>query len=131
VLTLFAFSSDNGRRPRGEVARIFALLRRFLRAAATRRATRRATRLATAGDATRAGFARCVAPGLAVADVDLFLRPDGERRLSDFLRWESAYAERVVLDRLWPDVAGGDLATALAEFRARDRRFGRVAAGAG
>jgi undecaprenyl diphosphate synthase len=63
-----------------------------------------------------------------VPDVDLFLRPGGERRLSDFLLWESAYAELVFTDRRWPDFDRADLEAALADYRARDRRFGAVPA---
>jgi undecaprenyl diphosphate synthase len=66
-----------------------------------------------------------------VADVDLLIRTSGEQRLSDFLLWECAYAELVFTDRLWPDFTGRDLAQAMAEYRQRERRFGRVeAAGA-
>ena len=59
-------------------------------------------------------------------DVDLLVRTGGEQRLSDFLLWESAYAELVFSDKLWPDWEAADLAAALAEFRSRDRRFGRL-----
>ncbi len=61
-------------------------------------------------------------------DVDLLIRTGGERRLSDFLLWECAYAELLFTDRMWPDFRGEDLAAAVREFHARDRRFGRVAA---
>ncbi len=61
-----------------------------------------------------------------VGAVDLLVRTGGERRLSDFLLWESAYAELCFTDRLWPDFAGTDLESAVAEFRRRERRFGRV-----
>jgi undecaprenyl diphosphate synthase len=60
--------------------------------------------------------------------VDLVIRTGGERRLSDFLLWESAYAELVFLDLMWPDFTASHLDAALAEFRARDRRFGGLAA---
>lgn len=66
------------------------------------------------------------AGGPRVPDVGLVLRPGGERRLSDFLLWESAYAEPVFLDAMWPDVGSDELAAALVEFRSRDRRFGTV-----
>ncbi len=56
--------------------------------------------------------------------VDLLIRTGGERRLSDFLLWESAYAELVFTPCLWPDFGAEELAGALAEFRQRDRRFG-------
>jgi len=57
-------------------------------------------------------------------DVDLLIRTSGEQRLSDFLLWESAYAEFVFLPVLWPDFDGRHLEAALVEFRGRDRRFG-------
>jgi undecaprenyl diphosphate synthase len=63
-------------------------------------------------------------------DVDLLIRPGGERRLSDFLLWECAYAELVFLPVLWPDFSRTDLEGALAEFARRERRFGRLAAAA-
>jgi undecaprenyl diphosphate synthase len=62
------------------------------------------------------------------ADVDLVIRTGGERRLSDFLLWESAYAELHFTDVMWPDFAERDLHAALADFAARDRRFGALAA---
>jgi undecaprenyl diphosphate synthase len=58
--------------------------------------------------------------------VDLVIRTSGEQRLSDFLLWESAYAELIFTERFWPDFAGEDLARAVEAFRARDRRFGRI-----
>jgi undecaprenyl diphosphate synthase len=57
-------------------------------------------------------------------DVDLLIRSGGEKRLSDFLLWEAAYAELHFVDTLWPDFAADDLAAALADFHRRDRRFG-------
>jgi undecaprenyl diphosphate synthase len=59
-------------------------------------------------------------------DIDLLIRTGGELRLSDFMLWESAYAELIFTDRLWPDFKGTDLVAALCEFRTRDRRFGRI-----
>jgi undecaprenyl diphosphate synthase len=61
-------------------------------------------------------------------DVDLLIRTAGERRLSDFLLWECAYAEFVFTPRLWPDFAEADLADALADFRSRTRTFGAIPA---
>jgi undecaprenyl diphosphate synthase len=58
--------------------------------------------------------------------VDLVIRTGGERRLSDFLLWECAYAELVFSPRMWPDFTEADLAAAVREFRGRDRRFGAV-----
>lgn len=59
-------------------------------------------------------------------DVDLLIRTGGEQRLSDFLLWECAYAELYFTDLMWPDFDAADLAAAVREYRARDRRFGRV-----
>ncbi|MGP4016423.1 isoprenyl transferase [Saccharopolyspora sp. 5N708] len=57
-------------------------------------------------------------------DVDLFIRPSGERRTSNFLLWQSAYAELVFQDTLFPDVDRRHLWRACEEFARRDRRFG-------
>jgi undecaprenyl diphosphate synthase len=170
TLTLYAFSSDNWRRPAREVGTLLALFERYLameaaecarrgirlsvlgrrdrlpasllRAiesaeTATARGGGLALRLAVdyssrdaildaahrmSGPPTREAFARA----LAVPDVDLLIRTGGERRLSDFLLWESAYAELVFLDRMWPDFDASDLEAALREFHARERRFGRI-----
>jgi len=176
TLTLFAFSSDNWRRPQAEVATLMELLRRYLRGevrrladsgtrltvigrrdrlpeglseqiAAAERATASGTRLtlrvaidyssrdAIADAATRwlgdrspsrAAFGRLLAARScdACADVDLLIRSGGEKRLSDFLLWESAYAELRFVDTLWPDFDGDDLAAAIADFHRRERRFG-------
>jgi undecaprenyl diphosphate synthase len=56
--------------------------------------------------------------------VDLIIRTSGERRLSNFLLWEAAYAELVFQDVLWPDYGAEALRAALDEYRARDRRYG-------
>ena len=58
--------------------------------------------------------------------VDLVLRPSGEYRLSNFLIWQSAYAEFVFMDVLWPDFKEEDLDRAFEEYARRDRRFGGV-----
>ena len=58
--------------------------------------------------------------------VDLILRPSGEYRLSNFLIWQSAYAEFVFMDVLWPDFSEQDLDRAFEEYARRDRRFGGV-----
>ena len=57
-------------------------------------------------------------------DVDLFLRPSGEQRTSNFLLWQSAYAEMVYQDVLFPDFTKQDLWDAVLEYAKRDRRFG-------
>ncbi|MDN6158467.1 isoprenyl transferase [Brevibacterium sp.] len=59
-----------------------------------------------------------------VPDVDLFLRSSGEQRTSNFLLWQSAYAEMVFQNVLWPDVDRRTLWTAIEEYARRDRRFG-------
>jgi undecaprenyl diphosphate synthase len=57
-------------------------------------------------------------------DVDLFIRSSGEHRISNFLLWQSAYAEFVFLDVLWPDFDRRHLWQAITEFTQRHRRFG-------
>lgn len=59
-------------------------------------------------------------------DVDIFLRPSGELRTSNFMLWQSAYAEFVFQDVLFPDFTKGHLWAAIEQFAARDRRFGGV-----
>lgn len=59
-------------------------------------------------------------------DVDLLIRTGGEQRLSDFMLWECAYAEFFFTKRMWPDFDAVDLEEAIAEFHARERRFGRI-----
>jgi len=175
TLTLFAFSSDNWRRPRDEVGALMSLLRRYLQAELARLldndvrltvigrrdrlpdglanaiadAERRSAagmrlhlriaidysaRDAIAGAAaawrlerppSRGEFSRLLA-GDAHHDVDLLIRTSGEKRLSDFLLWEAAYAELCFLDTLWPDFGADDLRAALADFHGRERRFGAL-----
>lgn len=179
TLTLFAFSSDNWKRPPGEVRGLMALFREFLRSearplaergvrlsvigrrdrlpASVRRAAAVAEAVTAGGSrlhlrvavdysardailraarglrgpagATRAVFARRL--GLAYGsggapDVDLLIRTGGERRLSDFLLWESAYAELWFTARMWPDFSPADLAAAVTDFQRRERRFGAL-----
>lgn len=57
-------------------------------------------------------------------DVDLFIRSSGETRISNFLLWQSAYAEFVFLDVLWPDFSRKDLWAAIEQYSKRNRRFG-------
>lgn len=59
-------------------------------------------------------------------DPDLVIRPSGEYRISNFLLWQSAYTEFIILDKLWPDFSTHDLDMALVEFSNRNRRFGGV-----
>ncbi len=164
TLTVYAFSSDNWRRPRAEVAALMLLFRHYLteeveeclrkgvRLSAigrrdrlpgfltplieeAERRTRGGDRLhlrlaldysareaivrAAAGARTREAFSQALGP-----DVDLLIRTAGERRLSDFLLWEAAYAELVFADELWPDFDAACLDRALQQFRSRERRFG-------
>ena len=181
-LTLYAFSSDNWRRPAAEVTSIFWLLRAFLRLeasrlrqkgarlevigrrdrlpAAARHEIEKAERATAAGQglhlrvaidySSRDAIARaalCAADAVGAdrsfslellgpmltqmlttdcGDVDLLIRTGGEKRLSDFLLWECAYAELFFTDRMWPEFNESDLDGALAEFRHRERRFGAV-----
>jgi undecaprenyl diphosphate synthase len=183
-LTLYAFSSDNWRRPAPEVQYIFWLLRAFLRLE-MERLRQRGARLQVIGrrdrlpepvlriiekteSATAAGsrIHICVAIDYSSRDaiaraavsatadlvnqqppspdllgsllqqafaaqggeVDLLIRTGGEKRLSDFLLWESAYAELLFTDSMWPDFAEADLDAAVEEFTRRERRFGGVLA---
>ena len=75
------------------------------------------------GCVTRAALSRETGP-----DVDLLIRTSGEQRLSDFLLWESAYAEIIFSPRLWPEFGREDLAEAIEWFQRRDRRYGRLGA---
>jgi undecaprenyl diphosphate synthase len=59
-------------------------------------------------------------------DVDLFLRSSGEQRTSNFLPWQSVYAEFVFMDVLWPDMTPKQLWKAIEEYSSRDRRFGKA-----
>jgi len=168
ILTLFAFSSDNWRRPTAEVDSLMDLLRQYLQQE-TERAIANGVRIeaigrrdrlepslrtaiqesenATAGgrklhlriavDYSARGSILAAArtlrdlsyDSLASAlgpPVDLLIRTGGERRLSDFLLWESAYAELVFSRVMWPDFGPDNLAAAVREFRGRERRFGAV-----
>ena len=152
ALTLYAFSADNWKRPASEVAALMRLFARYLRTetprllkngvrlevvgrrdrlpaplvaaiGAAERATARGTglRLRLAVDYS-ARWA--IGAGVVLPDVDLLIRTGGERRLSDFLLWESAYAELHFVETMWPDFGPAELAAAVAEFHARERRFG-------
>ncbi|HEY7894770.1 MAG TPA: di-trans,poly-cis-decaprenylcistransferase [Gemmatimonadaceae bacterium] len=63
-------------------------------------------------------------PCARAGDVDLLVRTGGERRLSDFLLWECAYAELWFSDIMWPAFTAADLAAAVSDFHGRERRFG-------
>ncbi len=76
-----------------------------------------------AAPATEEEFRRCLyAPEMH--DPDVIIRTSGERRLSNYLLWQSAYSELVFRDELWPDFTRAALEESLAEFSARRRRFG-------
>jgi undecaprenyl diphosphate synthase len=178
TLTLYAFSSDNWRRPRGEVDNLMFLFQKYLDSECAD-LTDRGVRLSVIGrrdripdslrrrivhveectsegtslhlriamdysarDALLAAADR-VAKGIPLTreafeqslyeaihapsgtrDVDLLIRTGGEQRLSDFLLWESAYAELYFTDVSWPDFSEADLASAVLAFAARDRRYG-------
>ena len=94
----------------------------------SRNAILEAARLGELDDPTREAFAIRLGDthGVPAPDVDLLIRTGGEQRLSDFLLWESAYAELFFTARMWPDFREDDLAAAVAEFRGRDRRFGAL-----
>ena len=62
-----------------------------------------------------------------IPDPDLIIRTSGERRLSNFLLWQSAYAEFAFVDTLWPDFSRGEFFTVLDAYALRERRFGAVA----
>ena len=180
-LTIYAFSSENWRRPPEEVLDLTGLLRRYLRQelaemsregvrlrvlgnpqrfdgdlqselARAEQSTRGNSRLnlnialsygsrdeivAAAKAIAAAAAAGELMPGeldesrfgqfLFTADMpdpDMVIRTSGEQRLSNFLLWQSAYAELVFLDVLWPDFCRADFEFALAEFSRRERRFG-------
>jgi undecaprenyl diphosphate synthase len=183
-LTLYAFSSENWKRPPTEVNHLMGLFRTFFREdvdelvernvrmriignrcraapdilnmiedGETRTAANSGLNLTFAFDygaqeeiaaATRA-MAEAAARGrldpsaitpeffaahlstCGTPDPDLVIRTGGERRLSNFLLWQSAYAELVFLDTLWPDFSRDEFVGALAAYFQRERRFGSVA----
>ena len=174
TLTMFAFSSDNWKRPKPEVDGMMQLIEHYMAMQAQpfadagvrltvigRRDRLHATtieaiekiEMVTAGGtllnarlaidfsgrhalleaAARAFWngpltadtlSQALATGSGYRNIDLLIRTSGEQRLSDFLLWESAYAELWFTDTLWPDFTGEELASAVAAFRGRNRRFG-------
>ena len=88
-------------------------------------------RLRSASDIDRSRFMEELAlvdHAAAAPDVDLLIRTGGEKRLSDFLLWECAYAELHFVDSLWPDFDAQAFDQALQEYARRDRRFGGLSA---
>lgn len=182
ALTLFAFASDNWKRPPAEVRGIFALVEQFVRRAVslcveqgievravgrrdrlpdsvlaaieeaearTKNGTRltlrfaidyssrdalvKAAAIAGADGGSREAFSYSLAmaygePGRRLPDVDLLIRTAGEQRLSDFLLWESAYAEIHFTHVLWPDFGEPALRAALLDYDQRHRTFGGLGA---
>jgi undecaprenyl diphosphate synthase len=181
VLTLYAFSSENWRRPVEEISDLMGLLRHFIRAdldeiaqagvrirvigdyrafqddvvrlidgAIERTAANTGMTLAIAlnygsqnelahaaralAEQARAGALdpAAITPELIernlytgdLPPVDLLIRTSGERRLSNFLLWQAAYAELLFVDTLWPDFDEAELERALEDFARRERRFG-------
>jgi len=61
-----------------------------------------------------------------IPDPDLLIRTSGEKRISNYLLWQSAYTEFVFTDTLWPDFRKEQYRAALEEYASRDRRFGKV-----
>ncbi|WP_337169922.1 polyprenyl diphosphate synthase [Gemmatimonas aurantiaca] len=173
-LTLYAFSSDNWKRPREEVGFLFTLFASHLdrhlaslvnngiqlsiigrrdrlpstlveaiEAAEARTAGGRRMHLRVAVDySSRASLQKALAvtamttscPAATLTGetilppVDLLIRTGGERRLSDFLLWECAYAELAFLDVPFPDLSAADLDAVFADFARRERRYGAVPA---
>ncbi len=74
-------------------------------------------------------LARAAHSPIPSPDVDLLIRTGGEKRLSDFLLWENAYAEILFSNVMWPDFGNAELTDALDEFRRRERRFGALGPG--
>ena len=170
AMTLYAFSSENWKRPEEEVSDLMGLMKRFIlsdldefdvklkvignwrvlspdvvklienaleRTAGNKRTTLAVAlnygaqdelvRAATAAAAEGAITEEAIAAHLDTADMpplDLLIRTSGEVRLSNFLLWQSAYAELYFTDTLWPDFKPADLKAALDQFARRDRRYG-------
>jgi len=83
-----------------------------------------AAKAAALTNLTREAFSQLVTGEAGLRDVDLIIRTSGEKRLSDFLLWEGAYAELHFTERMWPEFDAADLVEALASFHRRERRFG-------
>ena len=155
-LTLFAFSTENWKRTQTEVAGLMGLFRKYLEREADElfrsgvdrvhltialnyggrdEVTRAAKRLAYEIEQGRLTHKDVDAETLAgfldthvLPDPDLVIRTSGEARISNFLLWQSAYAEYEFVDTLWPDFTAAEFARVLAQFGKRERRFGAVRA---
>jgi undecaprenyl diphosphate synthase len=154
TLTLFAFSSDNWKRSGEEVSALMQLFEEHLNRESARCASN-GIRLEVIGRRDRLpasllaaiAAAECLTASsgrlrLRIAvdysardairrneigpDLDLLIRTGGEQRLSDFLLWESAYAELVFRRCMWPDFDASDLEAAVRDFHSRQRRFGAL-----
>ena len=169
-VTLYAFSSDNWKRPREEVGFLMDLFASHLdrelatmeansirlsiigrrdRLPATLVARMEEVEARTAGGtrvhlrvaidySSRTAMAQALQEGAPLSppdvagsgpilpNVDLLLRTGGERRLSDFLLWECAYAELAFVDTLFPDLTMAEVDVVLADFAKRERRYGGV-----
>ena len=132
MLTLYAFSSENWKRPADEVSDLMGLLRHYVKNEIDT-LHRNGVCLDFIGDwrALKPDLVSLLEAGLDTAKVcgglsppDAVLRTSGELRLSNFLLWQTAYAEFLVTETLWPDFDGPALAAALDEFSRRERRFG-------
>ena len=154
TLTVYAFSSDNWKRPAAEVESLMLLLaaylesetppciENFVRVTAIGRRDRLAPNLLAAIERaetiTQNGHSLHLRLAIDYSGrdairreeigpaVDLLIRTGGEQRLSDFLIWECAYAELFFTPILWPDFTPTDIARLLREFRRRTRRFGAL-----
>src|SRR6478672_3798317 len=118
-LTLFAFSSENWRRPAEEVSLLMQLFIRALEQEVTKLDSN-GIRFRVVGDLA-AKLSMAYAP-----EPDLFIRTGGEQRVSNFLLWQLAYTELYFTEALWPDFGADALESAFASFRLRERRFGRT-----
>lgn len=181
-LTVYAFSTENWKRPPEEVKGIIALLRNYLADAKNHKGEnvrtrfvgdfsvfdediRKSMRSCEAESAELTGLllniavnyggqddilnaTRCIASSVAAGrlaleditkqtvsdhlytsgepDIDLVIRPSGEMRLSNFMLWQTAYAEFVFMDVLWPDFDEACMEKALSQYATRNRRFGGI-----
>ncbi len=175
-LTLYAFSTENWKRPKAEVEFLMKLLSRFLKkeiktllknnikfdvigdiskfSKSLQKTILRAkeetikctglTQILAINYGSRDEITRCVNKLIqkgqlvkeedisnmldtsSFPDVDLLVRTGGDQRLSNFLLWQSAYAELFFTNTLWPDFSTGELETVLAKYRTTSRRYGAL-----